>query len=271
MEELLQKLQEWAALYGLQVIGAIITLVVGRIVAGVCRRIVRRIMTRAKADPTLVSFVGQLTFAALMTFALIAAIRRVGVETTSFVAVIGAAGLAVGLALQGSLANFAAGVLLIAFRPFRAGQFIEAAGVTGTVEEVRIFTTQLITPDNRTVIVPNAKLTADNIVNYSAKGTRRVDMVIGVEYGADLQAAKQVLLDVLKADERVLQDPAPVVAVVELADSSVNLAVRPWTSADDYWSVYFDTLETAKQRLDETGIGIPFPQHDVHLYQQESA
>ncbi len=271
MDEVIAKLQEWMALYGLKVVGAIVILVVGRIVAAVMRGITRRAMTKAKTDPTLVSFVSRLVYIGVMVFALIAAIKNVGVETTSLVAVIGAAGLAIGLALQGSLANFAAGVLLIIFRPFRAGDFIDAAGVSGTVEEVRIFTTTLITPDNRLVVAPNAKLTGDNIVNYSALGTRRVDLVIGVDYGADLKQAKQLLMEVLTADERILEDPAPKVAVLELADSSVNLAVRPWTNAADYWDVYFDTLERAKAQLDEAGIGIPFPQTDVHLFQHETA
>jgi len=266
MEDLLNKLQEWGALYGLQVLGAIVIFVVGRWVAKLVRSLVRRLMSRAKADPTLVSFVGHLVYVLLMTFIIVAALGNLGVQTTSFIAVIGAAGLAVGLALQGSLANFAAGVLLIIFRPVRVGDFVEGAGQTGTVEEIGIFTTTLITPDNRTVIVPNAKLTGDNIVNYTHKGTRRVDMVVGVSYGDDLKKVRKAIEEVLAKDARILKDPAPTIGVVELGDNSVNFAVRPWTAAADYWGVYFDTLEALKVHFDAKDISIPFPQRDVHMY-----
>jgi small conductance mechanosensitive channel len=190
-------------------------------------------------------------------------------QTTSFIAVIGAAGLAVGLALQGSLANFAAGFLMIIFRPFKVGDYIEGAGIAGTVESIQMFTTQLKTPDNKTVIVPNAKITGDNIVNWSSKGTRRVDLVIGIGYGDDIDKAKQIMMDVLTKDQRVLKDPAPQVAVLELADSSVNFVVRPWVNASDYWNVYFDTTEEIKKRFDQEGVSIPFPQRDVHMYEHK--
>ncbi len=246
MDEVVEILTEYGTLYGLQVVGALVILIVGWLAAKVLRSVVRRVMERAKLDSMLVSFMGHLTYIAVMTFVIIAVINRLGVQTASMIAVLGAAGLAVGFALQGSLANLAAGVMLLIFRPFNAGDFVEAAGVSGKVEELRIFTTRLVTPDNRVAIIPNAKLTGDNIINYTARGTRRVDLVIGVGYGADLKRAREVLLGVLAGDERVLEDPAPTVAVLELADSSVNLAVRPWTNADTYWDVYFATLEAAK-------------------------
>jgi len=264
-------LKQWAALYGLQVVGAVIILVVGRWAARLIRALVARMMTRAKAEPTLVTFVSSLAYVGLLAFVIIAALAQVGVQTASFIAVVGAAGLAIGFALQGSLANFAAGVLLMIFRPLKAGDFVEAAGVVGKVEDVQIFTTTIVTPDNKTAIVPNSKLTGDNIINYTRKGTRRVDMVFGVAYDADLQQTKQILEGMFADDPRVLKDPAPLVAVAELADSSVNFYVRPWVKAEDYWDVYFDTTRAVKERLDAAGIGIPFPQRDVHIFQAATA
>jgi len=224
-------------------------------------------MTKADVDETLISFVGNLTYIALLIFVIIAALNQLGVQTTSFIAIIGAAGLAIGLALQGSLANFAAGVLMIIFHPFKVGDYIEAAGVAGVVEEIQIFTTQLKTPDNKTIIIPNASVTGGSITNYSAKDTRRVDLVIGVGYGDDLKRVREVLEEVLAKDDRILDDPAPTIGVLELGDNSVNFAVRPWVKAEDYWGVYFDSTETVKRRFDEEGISIPFPQRDVHLYE----
>ena len=268
MEDIVPKLQEWFALYGLKAIAAIIILVVGRWIAKALRNLTEKVMRKKEVEPTLVSFVGNLVYVALLVFVVIAAINQLGVQTTSFIAVIGAAGLAIGLALQGSLANFAAGFLLILFRPFKVGDYIEGAGVAGGVEEIQIFVTQLKTPDNKTVIIPNAKLTGDNIINYSAKETRRVDMVFGVSYDADLPKTRQVLEDVLSRDGRILDEPAPTIAVLELADSSVNFAVRPWVKTADYWDVYFSVTEDVKKSLDADGIGIPFPQRDVHLYEE---
>jgi small conductance mechanosensitive channel len=212
-----------------------------------------------------------MVYYALLTFVILAALSQIGIQTTSFIAVIGAAGLAVGLALQGSLANFAAGFLLIMFRPFKVGDFIEGAGVMGTVESLQIFTTQLRTPDNKKIIIPNASLTGDNIVNWSATGTRRVDMVFGIGYDDDIDRAKQVINEIIAADERILKDPKPQVAVSELADSSVNFVARPWVKTGDYWSVFFDTTEAVKKRFDAEGISIPYPQSDVHVYQQTVA
>ncbi len=252
-----------------RVAGAVILVIVAYYVAKFVRVLVRSAMERAKIDATLVTFVSHLAYVAVMVFAIIAALPLVGVETASLVGVLAASAFAIGLALQGSLSNFAAGVLLIIFRPFKVGDFIEAAGVTGTVEEMQIFTTQVKTPDNKTVIIPNAKLTGDNITNFTAKGTRRVDMVMGVSYEDDIDKVRSILTDILENDERVLKDPAPVVAVLEHADSSVNFVVRPWTKAEDYWSVYFDTMEKAKKRFDAEGITIPFPQRDVHVFEHK--
>ncbi len=269
MEQIVLKLQEWVAVYGLRIIAAILILVIGRWVAKGVRSLVKRLMEKSKMDPTLISFVGALVYVGLMAFIIIAALGKLGVATASFVAVIGAAGLAVGLALQGSLSNFAAGVLMIIFKPFQIGDFIETAGTDGVVEEIGIFTTELRTPDNKKVIVPNAKVTGDNIVNYTAKGTRRVDIVAGIGYGSDIDKARKVLEGIVADEERFLKDPAPTIGVMELADSSVNIAFRPWVKADDYWNVYFDTQEKIKKRFDAEGIEIPFPQQDVHMYNEK--
>ena len=269
LSTLVPKLQEFVTFYGIKVVAAIAIFIVGRWVARAVRNFVKRLMERSKVDDTLISFVGNLTYVLLLAFVIIAALNQLGIQTTSFIAIIGAAGLAIGLALQGSLANFAAGVLLIIFRPFKAGDFVEAAGVAGTVEEIQIFTSQLKTPDNKTIIIPNAKLTGDNITNYSAKDTRRVDMVFGVGYGDDLQKVRQILEDILAKEDRVLQDPAPTIGVVELADNSVNFVCRPWVQTADYWAVYYDITETVKKRFDAEGVSIPFPQRDVHVYEQK--
>jgi len=200
-----------------------------------------------------------------MAFIIIAAMGQLGIETASLVAILAAAGLAIGLALQGSLANFASGVMLIIFRPIKVGDFVEANGATGTVREVGIFNSILASPDNKKIYVPNANLTGANIVNYSAFGTRRIDLVAGESYGDSMDVVKATLEQVLAEDDRILKDPAPTIAVLELADSSINFAVRPWVKEGDYWDVRFDTQEKIKQRFDEKGISIPFPQQDVHL------
>jgi small conductance mechanosensitive channel len=268
---IIPNLQAFAALYGLKIIAALVIFVVGRWVARALRNVAKKMMVKGDVDETLISFVGNLTYITLLAFVIIAALNQLGIQTTSFIAVIGAAGLAIGLALQGSLANFAAGVLMIIFRPFKAGDFIEGAGVAGVVEGVQIFATQLKTPDNKTIIVPNAKMMGDNITNYSAKDTRRVDMVIGVGYGDDLKKVREILEDILAKDDRILEDPAPTIGVLELGDNSVNFAVRPWVKTEDYWGAYFDVTETVKRRFDEEGISIPYPQRDVHLYEYKEA
>ena len=263
--QLWMQVQDVVAAWGLKVIAAVAIFVVGRWIAKLIRRIVRRVMEKAEVEPIIIGFVSSMAYIALLAFVVIAALGQLGIQTTSFIAILGAAGLAIGLALQGSLANFAAGFLMIIFRPFKVGDFIEGAGVAGVVQNIQIFTTTLNTPDNKTIIIPNAKLSGDNIINYSAQETRRVDMTVGVAYDADLAHVKNVLNDIIGKDERILADPEPQVAVAELADNSVNFVVRVWTNTADYWGVMFDTTETIKNRFDKEGIGIPFPQRDIHI------
>jgi small conductance mechanosensitive channel len=227
-------------------------------------------MERRNVDALLASFSSNIVYVALVAFVVIAALSQLGIQTTSFVAIIGAAGLAIGLALQGSLANFASGVMIIAFRPFKVGDFIEAGGVAGVVEGIQIFSTQMRTGDNKAIIIPNSNITGGNITNYSAKETRRVDMVFGIGYDDDIKKTKDVLTELITADDRILKDPEPQVAVSELADSSVNFVVRPWVKSADYWGVMFDYTEAVKLRFDKEGISIPYPQQDVHLHKVEN-
>ncbi len=260
--------ERYAALYAYNLVMAIIILVVGlwlvKRIAAVLENAFKR-----KLDVTVASFLARILHVALIVFVLIAALDRLGVQTTSLIAIFGAAGLAVGLALKDSLGNFAAGVMLLVFRPFRVGDYVEAGGTAGTVQEIRIFATLMNTPDNKVITVPNGAVMSSNITNYSTMPTRRVDMVFGVSYEADLRQVKEVIHAVLGKDERVLKEPAPTVAVSELADSSVNLIVRPWVKTPDYWGVYWDTMEAMKIRFDEEGISIPFPQMDVHFDKPE--
>ena len=266
MGQVVVKLQEWITLYGLQVVGAIAILIFGRFAAVGIRSLVKQALSKSHIDETLVAFVTSVIYVAVWAFVVISALGTLGIPTASFVAVLGAAGLAVGLALQGSLANFAAGVLLIIFKPFKVGDFIEAGGASGIVEEIGIFTTVLKSPDNKKVIVPNAKATGDNITNFTANEQRRVDIVAGVSYGDDLDKVRSVLEKILEEDERILKDPAPTIGVLELGDSSVNFTVRSWVKTADYWDVFFATQEKIKKRFDAEGISIPFPQRDVHLF-----
>jgi len=251
--------------YGLKIIGAIIILILGRIAAGTGRGIVRRLLEKSKTDTAVISFLCSLTYILILTFAVLAALAKFGIQTASFVAILGAAGFAIGFALQGSLANFAAGVLILILRPFRTGDYIEAAGVAGTVKEIQLFTTELSTPDNIKIMVPNGKIFGDVIRNISGYDTRRVDLVIGIGYSSSIQKAYEVISKVIGEDKRVLTDPPPQIAVSELADSSVNLIVRPWVNKDDYWNVKFDLTRNIKEALDENGIEIPFPQRGVHM------
>jgi small conductance mechanosensitive channel len=261
------KIYELLTVYGMRVVAAIAILVIGRWIAMSVRNLISRLMTKNRVDETLNKFVTSLSYVALLAFVVVAAVNQLGIQTTSFVAILGAAGLAVGLALQGSLSNFAAGVLMILFKPFKVGDFIEGGGATGVVDEIQIFTTQISTVENKTVIVPNSKMMSDNIINYSAKGLLRVDLVFGIGYGEDIDKARQVIQQVAISDARVLKDPAPVVLVSELSPSSVKMTLRAWSNASDYWGVYFDTIETVKKRFDAEGIRIPYPQQDVHMYQ----
>lgn len=271
MEQYTSKLIDWGMLYGTRIIAAIAIVIIGRIVVSILGSLLKRVLAKAGTEQTLAKFLVTLSKAALMTFVLISAVGALGVETASFIAVIGAAGLAIGFALQGSLANFASGMMLIVFRPFSASDYVEAGGTAGTVEEVHIFNTILKTPDNRKVIIPNSKITGDTITNYSAKEMRRVDLVFGIGYGDDIRKAKEILNRILAEDSRVLKDPAPTVGVLELGDSSVNFAVRPWVNTADYWAVYFDLTEKVKLTFDQEGVTIPFPQRDVHLFREEVA
>lgn len=270
MEEVnqyLQVAQELITEFGFNLVAAIVIYFIGSWVAKVVRSVVRRLMARKEMNVTLINFAATLVYYAVLIFFIVAALNRLGLQTASFVAVLGAAGLAIGLALQGSLSNFAAGVLMIVFRYFEVGNFIEAAGTMGTVEEIQLFATRLATPDNRVVYVPNASILSSNITNFSAKETRRLDLVFGVGYDDDLDRVKQILTDEVEKETRILQDPAPTIGVIELADSSVNFAVRPWVKAADYLSVMFDFQTSVKKRLDAEGMNIPFPQRDVHILQ----
>jgi len=269
-EQLIPQIQEWLAFYGLRIIAAIAIFVIGRWVAKGLRGSLKRVMIKNKVDNTLVSFVCSIIYTVLIIFVVIAALNQIGIQTTSLVAIMGAAGLAVGLALQGSLSNFASGVLMIIFHPFKAGDYIEGGGVSGTVEEVQIFTTYLTTPDNKEIIVPNSKIMGDNIINYSARDTRRIELTVGVGYADDLNRVRTVIQQVLDAETRILSDPAPMIVVKELADSSVNFSIRPWVKTADYWGVYFGMVENIKKSFDREGISIPFPQRDVHLHQESA-
>lgn len=253
----------------INVASAIAIFYVGKIVVSMLVRGMRKVMQKQEVDKTLETFVSNLLRMVLMVVVAIAAISQLGIETTSFIAIFGAAGLAVGLALQGSLSNFAAGVLIVLFRPYRVGDFIEGAGIAGVVEQVQILTTVLRTGDNKRIIVPNGQIMDSIITNYSANETRRVDMVVGVSYDDDLDKVRGVLKELIAADERILDDPACTIAVSELADSSVNFVVRPWVKTPDYWGVMFDMTEAIKKRFDKEGISFPFPQQDVHLYKAD--
>ena len=265
------KIMEVLAVWGLKLVAALLILIVGLWVAKKIKACLAAVMTRRGVDDTLIGFLSSLAYGAIVVFVVIASISKLGVNTTSFAAVVAAAGLAIGLALQGSLSNFASGVLIIIFKPFKAGDFITAGGESGIVVEVSILTTVLRTPDNIKIILPNSSVMGGAITNVSAHSTRRVDMTIGVGYGDDLNKAKQIMLDLLAADDRVLKDPAVQVEVANLGDSSVDFVVRPWVNAADYWGVKFDFTKSVKERFDAEGISIPYPQQDVHMFQQSAS
>lgn len=262
---LFAQLQDVGLLLGLKIVVVIIIFFVGRSIAKFVRRFVKRALSKSSIDPTIVSFASNSSYYVIMAFVVLAILGQLGIETTSLIALVGATGLAVGLALQGSLANFAAGLLLIVFRPFRVGDWINVGDVSGYVEDLELLTTILRTLDNRTVIIPNGKLTDDNIINYSTLGVLRLDLVLGVAYDSDLKQVKTVIRQVLSEDKRILAEPEPVVGVLELADSSVNFAVRPWVKTADYNPVSLSLYEALKTRFDEAGIVIPFPQRDLHI------
>ena len=258
---------DYATSIFMNVITATVIFFLGRWIAIQLKTFLVSVMERKGIDAMLVSFTGNVAYIAMIVFVIITALGHLGIQTTSFVAIIGAAGLAIALSLQSSLANFASGVMIILFRPFKTGDFVEAGGVSGVVEGIQIFSTQMKTGDNKSIIVPNASITGGNITNYSAKEERRVDMIFGIGYDDDLKKAKDILLELVNKDERILKEPATVIAVGELGDSSVNLICRPWVKTGDYWAVYWDMTEAVKLRFDKEGISIPYPQQDVHMHQ----
>jgi len=270
MDNVANQLTVFVTTYGIKVIGAIIILILGRIAAGIGRNVVRKVLEKSKTDPAVVSFVGSMIYFLILIFAVLAALAKFGIQTASFVAILGAAGFAIGFALQGSLANFAAGVLILVLRPFKVGDYIDGAGVGGTVKDIQLFTTVLATPDNIKIMVPNGKLFGDTIKNFSGFDTRRVDLVIGIGYTSDIQKAYDVLMSLIKEDTRILSDPPTNIAVSELADSSVNFVVRPWVKRSDYWGVKFDLTRKIKEAFDENGIEIPFPQQVVHMLSEKA-
>jgi small conductance mechanosensitive channel len=256
-------LTEW----GLKVVGAVAVLVIGRMAAGMIRSAVRKAMVKANIDATLTPFVASLVYYLVMAVVIIAVLSLFGIQTTSLIAVLGAAGLAVGLALQGTLSNFAAGVMLLLFRPFKVGDVVEIGGITGSVVAVKIFSTVMTTADNIMITVPNAQVWGGTIKNYNGFDTRRIDLVMGISYDDDIQVAIETISRIVNADERVLRDPAPQIAVSNLGESSVDLVVRPWCSGADYWNLRFDLTRRLKEGLEAAGCSIPYPQRDVHLHQ----
>jgi small conductance mechanosensitive channel len=255
--------------WGIRIVLALLIFYIGRWVVSSVVKVIGTVLRGKGMDEILVSFLCSILRWTLLLFVIIAALSQLGINTTSLVALLGAAGLAIGLSLQSSLANFASGVMLIIFRPFTKGDFIEAGGATGVVDTISIFTTTMTTADNKEVIVPNGAIIGGNITNYSARPTRRVDMVFGISYDDDIRKAKDILQDIVAADQRVLSEPAPVITLGELADSSVNFLVRPWVKAEDYWAVLWETTEAVKLRFDEADISIPYPQMDIHLDKAE--
>jgi len=258
--------------YGLSVVGGIAILIVGWIVAGMVNRTIRRVMgKREKVDPLLVGFVASLAKYLILAFTVVAVLSQFGVQTASMIAVLGAAGLAIGLALQGTLSHLAAGVMIMIFRPFRQGHYIEVAGTGGTVKDVTLFTTELATPDNVQIIVPNGKVWGDVVKNFSFHATRRVDFSLGIGYGDDIDKAVKTVQGVIAKEKRAHKEPEPLIVVGALADSSVNLTIRVWCDSGDYWGVKFDLTKAFKEALDKASISIPFPQRDVHLHQIAAA
>lgn len=263
--DLTQIIGDYAVPWGIKIALALAIFYIGRAVVGIVVGSVRKLLASRGMDEILVGFLISILRWVLLLFVIVAALSQLGVDTTSLVALLGAAGLAIGLSLQSSLSNFASGVMLIIFRPINKGDFVEIAGTSGVVDSISIFTTTMTTPDNKEVIVPNGSILSNNIVNYSARDTRRVDMVFGIGYDDDIKHAKVLLEQIIAEDPRVLLDPPPVVALGELADSSVNFLVRPWVKSSDYWGLLWDTTEAVKLKFDEAGISIPYPQVDVHV------
>lgn len=261
---------DYAIPWGINIAMAILIYVVGRIVVGLLLSVFRRLMAKSKYDQMLIDFLEAIISAVLMLFVIVASLDELGVDTTSLVAILGAAGLAIALSLQDSLKNFAAGVMLLVFKPFRAGNYVEAAGTAGTVQKIGIFTTTMTSLDNKEITIPNGKIYSDNITNYSAKETRRCDMIFGIGYDDDLRKAKSILIEMCENEERIHEEPAPLVGVAELGDNSVNFTVRAWVNAADFLAVRLDFTEAVKLRFDEEGITIPYPQMDVHVHKDDA-
>lgn len=273
IEALLEQGSEWMPLLldsGVNLLVGLVVFFVGKFIASKVAQWCEKRLLKASVDQAVAGFASSILYALMFAGIALMALGQIGVETTSFIAILGAAGLAVGLALQGSLSNFASGVLIILLRPFRSGDFIDAGGQMGTVNRIELFHTYLKTPDNRVIIVPNSSVMDGSIVNFSRESTRRLDLVIGISYDADIRLAKKLMEDIVNADERILKDPKCLIAVSELADSSVNFFLRPWVASGDYWTVRADLLEKIKYTFDEQGVGIPYPQMDVHVHKQES-
>ena len=255
---------QYGAEYGVRIIGAIAIFVIGKWIAKKLSGLIKKVMERGEIDPTLSAFIASIIDIILMVVVVLAAIKNLGIDTTSFIAILGAAGLAIGLALQGTFGNIGSGVILILFRPFEVGNFVSVGGESGTVEAITLFNTTLLTPDNKVILIPNSTVASGNITNFSKKEERRVDFVFGIGYDDDLKLAKATLQEIVDADARILKDPASFIGVGELGDSSVNFTVRVWVKSSDYWGVHFDTIETVKLTFDEKGISIPYPQMDIH-------
>ncbi len=270
VEKIIDTLVLWGTTYSVKIIGAVLVFLIGKWIAGKVTGLATRLLRKNNIEETLTKFIDNMLYTTLMVVVIIAAAGQLGINTTSFLTIVGAAGLAIGLALKDSLSNFASGVMLILFRPYRVGDVVEAGGASGTVSEIALFNTTLNTPDNKRVIIPNSNITGNVITNVTANSTRRVDLVIGIGYDDDIKKAKDILEHILKEEPRVLETPASTVAVSELADSSVNFVVRPWVNTADYWKVYFDLTEKIKTTFDAQGISIPYPQTDVHLYSEEA-
>ena len=271
MESVTSWISENAVDWGIQIGIAIAIFFVGKIIARMISNLIEKLMRRAGSDQMLVDFTGNIIYAVLIVAVVLAAIDSLGVNVTSLMAIVAAAGLAIGLALKDSLSNFAAGVMIIIFRPFKAGDFITAGGVSGVVDEIDLFATLMHTGDNQRIIVPNSAIMGGTITNTSALPTRRIDLVFGIGYGDNIGQARDIMMAIIEADERILKDPAPAIAVAELGDSSVKLNVRPWVNSADYWSVRPDLLEKIKVKFDEVGISIPYPQQDVHMHEVKAA
>lgn len=269
--QLWEEFRSPAVAFAINIVAALAVFVIGRWIAKALTNTIKKILHKNDVEDTLESFVGNIVYLALMACVVLAALTQLGVATTSIIAMLGAAGLAIGLALQGSLSNFAAGVLIILFKPYRVGDYVEAAGVGGSVKAVQIFNTVLTTPDNKEVVIPNSQVTGGVITNYSANATRRLDLTIGITYSDDIDKAKATLQDIIENCQSVLPEPATTIAIHTLADSSVNIVVRPWVKTSDYWTAHFELTETIKKRFDAEGIGFPFPQIEVHVAGKQEA